>query len=101
MVAARFVLKIDSSATDQLAARGASSITAGEYVSTARFLRSQTRDACLAYPSITLRVLSKEITLSVTHAGTVAIVDTVGIPDDETVPPEQAAISLEELIAQI
>ena len=67
-------------------------------MTTARFLRSQTRDACLAYPSITLRILNKEVTVSLTHGGSAAVVDTVGVGDDESTS-DQPLISLAELVA--
>ena len=99
VVSARFVLRIKSGESfDDLKVRGAHSVDYGEAVTTAKFIRKSARDACLAYPIASLYFLNgKEINISLTHDRLVAVVDTLGVGEDELVQGDAPLLSITEL----
>lgn len=93
VVSSRYILRVDSSLEDF---RGAHSVMSSESVMTARFMRSQTRDACLAYPSVFVRIGRKELAISITHSGAIALVETTA-PGEEDYPINAPMVSLAEI----
>ena len=95
VVSARFVIRMNSSdCIDDL--KGAHSLVNGTAVTTARFMRSQTRDSCLAYPSVFVKIGRKELTISMVHTGGTVLIETMA-PGDEDYPIHAPLLSLAEL----